>query len=75
MYVKMIVLIVDTVEHGLVDYIGFAGYDPKQQSWTSFPLPFSISLKQTPSLLSFVSCMEDTENIPNRIEWFCLPSN
>ena len=65
---------IDTIQQGLVDFIGFAGFNPDQQSSISLPTPFSVSLKQTPALLSYLSCVEEEESIPSELEWFCYPS-
>lgn len=68
------VLSIAPMEYGIADVIGYCGLDDAVFSSGLFLYPFSISLKLSPRLLSFLSCTKDDQNIPNKIEWFCFPS-
>lgn len=72
MFYVVHVIDLDQLQYGIADYIGFVGCD---MSEISFPFPFSTSLQLPPVLLQTFNCEELKNKFPNKLEWFCFPSN
>lgn len=75
MFYVVHVIDLDQLQYGIADYIGFVGYDMSDMSEISFPFPFSTSLQLPPVLLQTFNCEELKNKFPNKLEWFCFPSN
>lgn len=65
---------IGSFQYGIVDYMGFVGYNTEDLKEPSFPFPFSFSLQLSPALLQVMCCEELKDQIPSTLEWFCFPS-